>query len=80
MSTVTVSVRLYAELARQLANGERQIQRELPVGSSVDDLLALLKVPADLGVIVGRNGTLAERSMALATGDKIELMTAMEGG
>jgi sulfur carrier protein ThiS len=80
VSTVTVSVRLYAELARRLAAGERQVQRELPPGSSVDDLLELLKVPADLGVIVGRNGTLAERSTALTDGDKIELMTAMEGG
>ena len=75
-----MSVRLFAELARQLANGERQIRRELPPGSSVQDLLALLKVPADLGVIVGRNGTLAERSATLTDGDKIELMTAMEGG
>jgi len=75
-----VSIRLHAELARRLSGGERQVQRELPTGSSIDDLLALLKVPADLGVIVGRNGTLAERSATLTDGDKIELMTAMEGG
>jgi sulfur carrier protein ThiS len=75
-----VSVRLHAELARRFAGGERQIRRELPDGSSVEDLLVSLKVPDELGVIVGRNGALAERSAALADGDRIELMTAMEGG
>jgi sulfur carrier protein ThiS len=75
-----VRVRLYAELARLLGGGERQRTVELPEGSSTDDLLAALAVPPELGVIVGRNGELADRSAVLADGDQLELMTAMEGG
>src|SRR2546423_7108759 len=73
-----VQVRLYAELARSLGGGERQRTIELPAGSSVGDLLAKLAVPDEIGVIVGRNGQLADRATALAEGDKLELMTAME--
>ena len=75
-----VQVRLYAELARSLGGGERQRTVELPAGSSVGDLLATLAAPDEIGVIVGRNGQLADRGTTLAEGDKLELMTAMEGG
>jgi sulfur carrier protein ThiS len=75
-----IAVRLYAELARRLGGGERQVTVEVPDGSTVETLLARLGVPLEAGLIVGLNGQLAERSAALAAGDEIELMTAMEGG
>ena len=75
-----VSVRLYAELARAVASGERQITVELPTGSTVQTLLTQLAVPEKPSVIVGRNGSLANPSEPLLDGDRIELMTQMEGG
>jgi sulfur carrier protein ThiS len=75
-----VTVRLYAELARRVAGGQRQIEAELPAGSSVQDLLTQLAVPDEPAVIVGRNGSLANGSDPLVDGDRIELMTQMEGG
>ena len=80
VSSMNVNVRLYAELARSVAGGKRQISVELPGGSSVEDLLLRLAVPAEPLVIVGRNGSLAERGTVLADGDVLELMTQMEGG
>jgi sulfur carrier protein ThiS len=77
---MTIKVRLYAELARRLGGGQRLRAVELPAGSSVGDLLAALDVPSQGGLIVGRNGKLADRSEALSDGDEVELMTAMEGG
>lgn len=75
-----VRVRLYAELARLIGGGERQRAVELPSGSLVGDLLAVLGLPPERGVIVGLNGKLSDRSAPLSDGDEIELMTAMEGG
>jgi sulfur carrier protein ThiS len=75
-----IRVRLFAELARQFGDGERERTIELPDGSTVEDLLASLAAPPGMHVIVGRNGSLANRSAPLAEGDQLELMTAMEGG
>lgn len=73
-------VRLYAELARRMADGQRQLELELPAGSSIGDLLSHLQVPEEPAVIVGRNGRLAGPAESLTDGDRIELMTQMEGG
>ena len=73
-------VRLYAELAKSVANGQRQLDVELPNGSSIGDLLSHLNVPEEPAVIVGRNGRLAGPAESLSDGDRIELMTQMEGG
>jgi sulfur carrier protein ThiS len=78
--SMNVKVRLYAELARSLPGGERQRTIELPIGSSVGDLLTALALPPEQGIIVGLNGKLADRSAALSEGDELELMTAMQGG
>ena len=75
-----VHVRLYAQLARRLAGGERERTVELPTGSSVADLLTALDVPAESTIIVGLNGTLAGRTALLSDGDQLELMTQMQGG
>src|SRR5919202_1448763 len=75
-----VAVRFYAELARRLNGGQRERTVELAEGSTVGDLLGLLKVPLENGLIVGLNGRLAHRAASLHDGDELELMTAMEGG
>src|SRR5918911_2022328 len=75
-----VAVRFYAELARRLNGGQRERTVELAEGSTVGDLLGLLKVPLENGLIVGLNGSLAHRAANLHDGDELELMTAMEGG
>ena len=77
---VNVTVRLYAELARLLNNGQRMRKVELADGSTVGDLLGTLQVPFENGLIVGLNGSLASRAAALKDGDELELMTVMEGG
>ena len=77
---MNVTVRLYAELARLLNNGQRMRKVELADGSTVGDLLGTLQVPFENGLIVGLNGSLASRAAALKDGDELELMTVMEGG
>jgi sulfur carrier protein ThiS len=77
---MNVTVRFYAELARLVNAGQRQRTLELPAGSTVDNLLSTLRVPIQNGLIVGRNGELADRAAILADGDEVELMTVMEGG
>ena len=77
---MNVTVRFYAELAKQVNEGKRQRTLELPTGATVADLLATLQVPFENGLIVGRNGSLADKSASLADGDELELMTVMEGG
>jgi sulfur carrier protein ThiS len=77
---VNVTVRLYAELARRLNDGQRIRRMELPSGSTVGDLLQTLQVPFENGLIVGLNGSLASRAAALKDGDELELLTVMEGG
>jgi sulfur carrier protein ThiS len=77
---MNVTVRFYAELARSVNGGRRQGTFEVPEGSTVDDLLGTLGVPFRNGLIVGRNGELANRAAVLADGDELELMTVMEGG
>ena len=80
LTPMQVRVRLYAELARSLGGGQRERRVELPAGSSIGDLLRQLGAPDGLGVIVGLNGKLADRSTPLSDGDTLELMTAMQGG
>jgi sulfur carrier protein ThiS len=46
----------------------------------VQDLLTRLAVPEKPAVIVGRNGSLSKPSDLLLDGDRVELMTQMEGG
>jgi thiamine biosynthesis protein ThiS len=75
-----VQVHFYAELARSMGGGERQRTLELPPGTTVGELLTQLGRPPDLQVIVGLNGALVQPEQALAEGDTLELMTAMEGG
>jgi len=75
-----VHVRLYAELARHVPGGERQKTIELPDGSSVADLLAALAVPEETAIIIGLNGALADRAALLSDGDRLELITQMQGG
>ncbi len=59
--------------------------RELPAGATLTDLLLLAGLPPDrTGVAIARNGEVVRRaewpSTALAEGDRIELVSATQGG
>ena len=77
-----VEVNLHTTLQRQTAQGtQRCIDLDLPAGSTLADVLALLQVqldPENLLLVV--NGKLAEENYRLAEGDRVSLIPAMSGG
>lgn len=67
---------------RLLLNGT---ERELPEGATLTDLLLLAGLPPErTGVAVARNGEVVRRahwaSTCLSEGDRIELVSATQGG
>lgn len=67
---------------RLLLNGT---ERELPAGATLADLLLLAGLPPDrTGVAVARNGEVVRRGewagTHLSDGDRIELVSATQGG
>jgi len=62
-------------------NGE---QREVPDGTSLDDLLALLEIPARKGVAVAVNLEVVSHvdraALMLKGGDRVDVVTAVGGG
>lgn len=77
---ITVRLKLLAELGRLRPEGGREAPFRLPAGSRAEDLLLALGLADRDGIVVGRNGALAQRSTPLADGDRVDVMTAMEGG
>ena len=79
---MVVTVRLHTILQRQTPQGVlRNLDVELPVGSTVGDLLGQLEIelgPEALLLVV--NGRLVEVDHILKPGDRVNLMPALSGG
>ena len=79
--TIIVHVRLFAALRRFLPPGvDDPIERTLPAGATVVDLLNAIGVPEDIDPTVAINGELAERQDALPNGADVMVLSPMEGG
>jgi molybdopterin converting factor small subunit len=79
---VKVEVRLFATFARYLPDerGAGGTQVEVPDGSTVADVAAILGIPADVSRIVLVNDAEADEHRCLAAGDVVTLFPPLAGG
>ncbi len=79
--SISVTVKLYADLRRFLPKGEDgPLEFALPVGATVADVIELVGVPPREEITAGIDNTLAQRDTVLQDGDELLLFTPMEGG
>jgi sulfur carrier protein ThiS len=79
--TITVSVRLFADLRRLLPRGVDGPQRYvLHAGATLSDLLAAVGVEPGAEVTAAVDGEVAPRSAPLRDGADVMLLSPMEGG
>jgi len=79
---VKVTAHLHTILQRQTPEGlVRRLEVELPGGSRVADLMAVLEInlPED-ALLLAVNGRVAEPGTPLQDGDQVNLMPAISGG
>lgn len=77
-----VTAHLHTILQRQTPEGlVRRLEVELPGGSRVADLMAVLEInlPED-ALLLAVNGRVAEPGTPLQDGDQVNLMPAISGG
>ena len=79
---LVIEVRLHTILQRRSPEGpERQIEVNLPLGSTLLDLLGHLNVELNPDVLLlVVNGRLVDLQHELNHGDKVNLMPAISGG
>ena len=58
----------------------RNVEVDLPPGSTLGDLLARLEIPEQEGVLLVVNGRTAAPGQALGEGDVVNLIPALSGG
>lgn len=77
-----VTVHLHTVLQRQTPEGlVRQLDLDIPPGSSVHDLLAILAIDFPLeSLLLVVNGRLVEPGHILVESDQVNLMPAISGG
>ncbi len=75
-----VTVRAFANLQDYAPGRRSRFELELPEGATVADLLAELRVPSRVEVVLLVNGRRAEPGTAVSAGDEITLFPPMEGG
>ena len=81
MSTVGLTVTLFADLRRFLPRGADGPQRHtVAAGATIADLLAVIGIPSDAEITIGVDGEVAERETALHDGADVMLLSPMEGG
>ncbi|MFP6664168.1 MAG: molybdopterin converting factor subunit 1 [Deltaproteobacteria bacterium] len=78
-----IHIRLFASLRERL--GHAELDREIPAGANVGDLLAALKIefPALAGcgrVAYAVNSEYTDADQALADGDELALIPPVSGG
>lgn len=82
LNALLIQARLHTILQRQTpAGSQRNLEVELPEGSTVGDLIHHLDLvidPAELLIAV--NGRLADQEQALSAGDVVDLIPAISGG
>jgi sulfur carrier protein ThiS len=79
---MVVSVQLHSTLQRQTPQGLlRQVQVDLPDGSSLGDLILRLDIKVDPEeILLVVNGRTAETTQALSDHDEVHLIPAISGG
>lgn len=77
-----ISVYLHTILGRPTPGGiQRQIEVELPQGSTLLDLLHLLEIELTPDqVMLAVNGVMVDENYVLSDGDRVNLMPAISGG
>lgn len=77
-----VALNFYASLAPHVADkiDKKFHTVEVEEGTSVRDLLALLRVPVDEARIIVVNGTEAKSDQILKDGDRLGIFPAVSGG
>ena len=79
--SITVTVRLFADLRRFLPRGaDGPLRYTVPGGATVADLLAAVGIEARADVTAAVDGELAGRDTPLRDGAEIMLLSPMEGG
>jgi sulfur carrier protein ThiS len=78
---MNIEVHLHGGLVRYVPDAPRGVvQREMPTGSRVVDLLASFAFPPERRVIVGINGQKAGLDDAVVDGARIDLVPPISGG
>jgi len=77
-----ISVQLHTTLQKQTPEGLiDRVEVDLPLGSTLQDLITELEINYSLdSLLLVVNGRVAEPSLALKAGDRVNLMPAISGG
>jgi sulfur-carrier protein len=78
----TIKLRLYASLAALLPSGSsgHSCEMEIEEGTSIEQLLDRLNIPASMPKIVFVNGLHAKDNHMVQTGDEIAVFPPIAGG
>jgi sulfur carrier protein ThiS len=79
---VLVRVSLFGDVSRHLHGRDKDHGQELPDGATVRDLMAALGIEpgSEPPLTIAVNGQLGRVDSPLSEGDKVMLVTPMEGG
>ncbi|MCU0578510.1 MAG: MoaD/ThiS family protein [Desulfobacterota bacterium] len=77
-----IELHLFASLAEYLPDHEKGNPNvlELPAGTSIGELIDLLKIPSEAPRIIFRNGIHADREAVLMDGDRVGMFPPLAGG
>jgi molybdopterin converting factor small subunit len=77
-----IELNLFASLAEYLPDKEKGNPNvlELTAGASIEELIALLKIPAEAPRIIFLNGVHAGREAVLKDGDRLGMFPPLAGG
>ncbi len=75
-----IKVKLYGELAQYSPNQKDNFSIQLPQGTSLKELVDLLKVPDHQVMLIIKNGLRATEEDFLKHGDEIILLPIVGGG
>ena len=80
-NTVTVSVKLFATLKKYLPPGsENGISVTLPAGSTVLDVIDVLKIPHEQATMLVAGDIYVEKSTSLSDGLQLSIFPPLAGG
>jgi sulfur carrier protein ThiS len=77
---MVICVESHADMSRYTRHLDGDGELEVPEGTTVGDVLALLEVPEDKAIIVLVNGRSRQRDHSLEPGDKMVFFPPLEGG
>lgn len=76
-----MTVHLHLSLRRRAGKAAvRQVELDMPAGSTLADLLGRMEVADHEGILLVINGRTAEPGQVLAEGDEVHLIPAVSGG